>query len=150
MAKGLRAKTRKRNRAIMRATHGKEFQEKIEEKTSAKLRARIAAETGTESSSLLRASQLLGGGVSVPGAAMEDEDDEQVEQGSGDDAIIRTSGVNELPRKHRERGNRSEQKFKVRVVQRDSSGKLISRKAGRLPGRAVRVTGGRPKEMVSF
>ena len=169
MAKGLRSKVKKRNRAVMRSTVGKAFQKKKLAETTSRMQART--NVSTSSSSLLAVGALLGGGRplqerAVGGDGMEDDDDDEEggegEEGSGGSdkpaavAAVQTKnvGINAMPRRTALRGTKNMRKYGVKQVvhvykggKSGSGGTAAPRRVGRsLPGSGKRRSG-KPKAM---
>lgn len=170
MAKGLRSKVKKRNRAVMRSTVGKAFQKKKLAETTSRMQART--NVSTSSSSLLAVGALLGGGRplqerAVGGDGMEDDDDDDEEGGEGEEgsggsdkpaavAAVQTKnvGINAMPRRTALRGTKNMRKYGVKQVvhvykggKSGSGGTAAPRRVGRsLPGSGKRRSG-KPKAM---
>jgi hypothetical protein len=136
MAKGLRSKVKKRNRAVMRSTVGKAFQQKVLAETT----ARMASKTGSRpAGSLMAIGALLNGGrapaVADPATdAMEADDDdeeeeeeeEEVAEGGGGkqqqqkkkQGAVQTKnvGMNAMPKRTALRGTKNMRKYGVKPV----------------------------------
>ena len=103
------------------------------------------------------ASASLNGGrpPTVPANGEDGDGDADFEDDAEEGEVAQASTVTALhnvPRRINMRGSKVQRKFRIPLVVRDSEGKIMAgrRSRGGLPGSGVRVSSGKPKEMVSF
>ena len=154
MAKGLRSKVKKRNRAVMRATIGKDFQKRNIAIASAQLAAKVSMNAAS-SNSLQPGSSLLAIGTLINGtnavstedvnqeSSMVEDDDDSPKIGEAEtQSKEKGVGMNTIPRRVGTKVSKRMRKFGVKPVlysgksqsSKSNTGRKMGRRGRRLPG----------------